>query len=167
MKEIVLSKGFFATVDDDDYESLSKYKWSVFITSTKQYALRNALISGKRRSVYMHQQIMGTSGMGLKVHVDHIDGNGLNNSKSNLRLATPSQNHGNMKVFTKGKHASPYKGVTFSFGKWRARIVVDRKEISLGRFDNEIDAALAYNNAAMKYFKGFAFLNKIPLEVVP
>ena len=99
-------------------------------------------------------------------HVDHIDGNGLNNRRSNLRLATPHQNHAN-KPKQRGNYTSSYKGVCFdkSRNKWQASINSailwgrEHKKKFLGRFKSEIEAAEAYDVAALKYFGEFANLN--------
>lgn len=94
--------------------------------------------------------------------VDHIDGNGLNNCLSNLREANYSTNNKNSFKRKDAKY-SKYKGVGFNVArnKWTARIQVDGKRITIGMFDLEIDAAKAYNDAAIKYHKEFAKVNKI------
>jgi hypothetical protein len=103
-----------------------------------------------QKFVKMHQVIVGYK------RPDHIDGNGLNNQKHNLRPATHAQNSRN-----KGKHkgTSKYKGVCKTPYKWRARIYVDGKSKFLGDKDLEIDAAKLYDEAAVKYFGKFARLN--------
>jgi hypothetical protein len=90
--------------------------------------------------------------------VDHIDGNGLNNTRVNLRICTSAQNICNSKGRSK---TSKYKGVTRRkmSNKWFAQIKFNRKHIDIGRFDNEIEAAKAYDNVARKLFKEFAYLN--------
>lgn len=96
------------------------------------------------------------------VNIDHIDGNGLNNQKSNLRLCNQSQNEANSCI--SARNSSGYKGVSFS-GKeythnpWRSRIRVHRIIHELGFFPTPEIAAIAYNNAALKYFGEYAKLN--------
>lgn len=97
----------------------------------------------------------------LPKYIDHIDGNPSNNNINNLREVTQSQNCMNKK--SDKNSSSKFKGVSWdkSTNKWRARIQVNSKQIHLGRFKSEIDAAKCYNNAAIKYFKEFAYLNEV------
>lgn len=96
--------------------------------------------------------------------VDHV--NGVQDTL-NLRLATPSQNQGNRKK-SRSKY-SEFKGVTWdqSRNKWKAHIMVNKKTINIGRFDSEIEAAIAYNSAAVKHFGEFAHLNKVNFDNKP
>lgn len=147
MKEIILKSGEKALVDDEDYELLNKFKWQYQLG----YAVRNI-------KVYMHRDIIKTE-EGLET--DHINGNKLDNRKENLRKVTQSQNQANRK---KGKNKSSiYKGVIWHKRRnhWLAQITINRKKIYLGSFNNEIDAAKAYNEAAIKYFGEFARLNEV------
>lgn len=149
MKFIPLTQGRFTFVDDEDFDALNKFKWYY----ERGYACRK---NGKKE--YMHKVINQTpEGM----HTDHIDGNRLNNTRGNLRSCTASQNIMNRKIST-GK-SSAYKGVSFykRHGYWVAGIMRDRKDIHLGVFDTEIEAARAYNAAATKLFGEFARLNII------
>lgn len=148
MKEIQLLNGRMAIVDDEDYEMLIKHRWSFCKTG---YAMR---------ATTMHREIMnGPMGMS----VDHINGNGLDNRKENLRICTHSQNRKNQKIST--GYTSPYKGVSRLTGskKWRTVIMVNYKSVHIGVFDDEEDAAYAYNKAALEYFGEFARLNTIPV----
>jgi hypothetical protein len=155
-KLLPLSKGKFAIVDAEDYDRLNKYKWHVSKSSRTFYASRNKNRRSFRREMYMHRLIINVPpGM----FVDHIDHNGLNNRRSNLRLCTAQQNARNHRPQLRG--SSKYKGVSWrQDGKvFRALIWHNGKSINLGRFKNEIDAAKAYDKAAKKYFGEFAYLN--------
>lgn len=157
MKKIPLTQGFTALVDDDDFERLLESKWHY---DGKGYASRNIKKgSGVCSSISMHVQIMCSVG-GLAV--DHINGNGLDNRRKNLRLVTGTQNQQNQKPNRCGC-SSQYKGVCWNKArrKWQATIKVDKKLRHLGCFERETDAALAYNAAATKYFGKYARLNVI------
>ena len=158
MKKIKLTQGQFALVDDEDYESLNKFKWHA--TKTKVgtfYARRNSLKGEfeKYKTIRMHNQITGFE------MLDHIDGDGLNNQKSNLRECNHSQNMSNRKAYGK----SGYKGVGFNkkingINYYHARIKHDGKEYYLGYSSDPIECAKLYNDAALKHFGKFAKLNK-------
>lgn len=155
MKEIALTQGFVAIVDDADYEKLAAHKW---LCDRGLYAARKAphpLHEGKSYLSYMHREILGLS-FGDPRKADHRDGNGLDNRRSNLRIATHSQNMWNTKV---PKHnTSGMKGVSWDRvnEKWIAQIRVNKKPIWLGRHDTAESAYSAYCEAALKYFGEFA-----------
>ncbi len=155
MKTINLTKGYVALVDDDDYERLSMLKWSATVKKTNIYA--SVYVAGKNKR--MHRIIMNAP---PELQVDHIDGNGLNNQKSNLRLCTNSQNSMN-----KGKRnentSSKYKGVYYvkAAKSYRAEIQKDGKKKVLYGFKTQEEAALAYNKAAIELHGEFARLNVI------
>jgi hypothetical protein len=159
MKRISLSQGKHALVDDEDYESVSKYKWCAHITRKKySYATRNVKVNGKYKTISMHRLIMLCPD---NMQIDHINHNGLDNRKKNLRICKPRQN-----CMNRYKHQSShrkYKGVWLhpNIDKWKAGICVNGKLINLGLFKTEKEAAKAYNRAAKKYFGEFAHLNKV------
>jgi hypothetical protein len=163
-KEIPLTQGYVAIVDDDDYDDLSQYRWHVIKTKAHVYAARHERGKGiKHRMILMHRQIMGEpDGM----DVDHRDRNSLNNRKENLRICTRSQNMANMEKRA-GKTATE-KGVDWrpDKKKWRARI----GRTFLGYFDTKTEAASAYDAAALARYGEFARTNGsqrgVPLATV-
>ena len=162
MKEIPLTKGLFALVDDEDFEELSKYKWSATKIGNTFYALRCSnwdYETKKSTFVYMHRQILGLTDR--NIFTDHEDRNGLNNQRNNIRIATRSQNLSNVRS---GKGStSKYLGVSFMKrdSVWVAQISKNRKFIWLGRHKTEEEAALAYNKAAKELHGEFANLNQV------
>lgn len=158
MKEIKLTQGKVALVDDEDYEYLNQWKWYALKSRNTFYATRVVRVGCKSMRFYMHRVIMKEP----TLLVDHCDSNGLHNYKSNLRECTRRQNGMNRK--SNNNSTSIYKGVSYSIGieRWVAAIQINGKRKLLGKFLNEIDAALKYNEAAKEYFGEFALLNKIP-----
>lgn len=165
MKEIPLTRGQFAIVDDADFEWLNKWKWQAQKNATTYYAVRTDYSKGKRNPVliYMHCEILGLI-KDSAIEGDHRDRNGLNNQRNNLRLATRSQNCANRAVYK--KCSSKYNGVGWHkvTNKWSAYIGKDNEQYHLGIFETEIEAAIAYNKAASELFGEFANLNKIDEE---
>lgn len=169
MKEIKLfhrknaKQHIYALVDDEDYDMLSANKWSVH---NKKYVGRQlSRIGGikKQTKILMHRLVMGVLD-DLTIHIDHIDGNGFNNQKSNLRKCSHYQNMLNIK--SKKNVTSVFKGVRFDKerNKWAAQITYNKGiKKSLGRFDSEILAAIEYDKAAIKFHGEFAKLN-FPLK---
>jgi hypothetical protein len=164
MKRIPLTQGKEALVDDQDYEYLMQWKWCWHWTArrTTTYARRD--IGGRRHksSVHMHRVIaerMGHLAQGRQI--DHVDGNGLNNQRSNLRVATQSENGGNRGRNRNNK--SGYKGVCWDATrqKWLAALKHRGRQVLHKRFDDPKEAARAYNDAALKHFGAFAFLNPV------
>jgi hypothetical protein len=151
MKEMLLTKGKVALVDDEDYKFLIQWKWNF---SSTGYAARNGGTYKKRKNIKMHRLIMrATSGM----EVDHINGNRLDNRRCNLRICTRSQNHCN--VGLSSRNTSGFKGIVFDYKTWNAKITKNGKRIHLGCFKNKEDAARAYDRAAKELFGEFAKLN--------
>jgi hypothetical protein len=162
MKRIKLSNANkYTIVDDEDYERAKAHIWRMQKAKDRFYvstAIKNP--DGKWRYMAMHRFIMGLT-KDDRTLVDHRDGNGFNNRKSNLRLATTIQNAMNKK--TPASNTSGYKGVWWDRDKerWKSEIKVDGKKICLGSFSDKRSAAKAYNSAARKYFGEFAKLNKV------
>ena len=156
MKQIELTQGKFALVDDDDFDELNQYNWCFH----NGYAVRGVAISqGKQKTQLMHRLITNCPD---DMEVDHINHDKLDNRKSNLRVCSSSENSHNQKMQTKVK-SSRFKGVYFNknANKWQAQIKLDDKNKYLGLFTNEIDAAIAYNVAAIELFGEFALLNEV------
>jgi hypothetical protein len=156
MKLIPLTHGKFAQVDDADFEQISKYKWhSITNKSGNNYAICSIKINGKFKTTYMHRMILGVTEK--SDWVDHKDNNGLNNRRTNIRIATPSKNQANRIPFGNSK----YKGVCFNKNSklWRTEIQKDGKRITIGYFKDEKQAALAYDLKATELFGEFAYLN--------
>ena len=156
MNIITLSKGYVALVDEEDYEDVSRFKWSACEKGHTVYARRSIRSGGKFYSIYLHRYLMSLSCLGK--HIDHIDGNGLNNRRENLRLCTNKENQRNRRSLC---GSSEYKGVAWHnrTKKWQARIKVDGVDVYLGVHEEEEAAARAYDKAAKKHFGEFANLN--------
>lgn len=154
-RAILLTQGKVAIVDAVDYEYLSQWRWHASKRGQTFYAGHNIKTNGRRTAIYMHQLIAGKG-------ADHRDGDGLNNTRDNLRLATHQQNMSNQRV--RKDNRSGYKGVAWHkpCKKWHARIHFNGKRISLGYFAVIEEAALAYNEAAKQLFGEFARLNVLP-----
>jgi hypothetical protein len=154
MREIQLTQGYVALVDDGDFVRVSAYKWHAHVERQNVYACRNIQRpDGKRTIQKLHNLIMDATG------IDHADGNGLNCQRYNLRQATPLQNNHNTRAHS--DNASGFKGVVkHPPNRWRARICIEGKSIHLGTFLDIQDAANAYDAAALQYFGDFALTNK-------
>lgn len=153
MKRIPLSKGkYFALVDDEDFEKLSKYTWSAGVLPRTIYASRKITISGKQTMIYMHQDIMkAPKGM----DIDHINGNGLDNRKRNLRVCTRQQNCRSKRV---ADNKSGCKGISWNKvnKKWVVRIKYNGINYYLGSFADQSRAKEAYDMKANEVFGEFA-----------
>jgi len=147
-------------VDDEDYLELSKFKWYAAKDKSSFYAARGARIDvNKRRTVKMHRQILDIKDS--KVIVDHIDGNGLNNQRRNIRACSAAQNAMNRGV--QKNNVSGIKGVYWHkrAKKWYAFIMLDQKKIYIGSFGSKEAAANAYNERAKELHGEFSRLNKV------
>lgn len=168
MKQIPLSQhgknkllNLVALVDDDMYDYLNQWNWYALKSWNTFYAARNEPTPNskrKQKAIWMHREILGLSS-DLKKEGEHIDHNGLNNLRYNLRVATHSQNCINRRAHKNS--SSSFLGVYKVRNKWRAAIMKDYKRTHIGYFDNEKIAAIAYNEKAVELFGEFANLNKI------
>lgn len=157
---IVLTRGQTALADAADHGIVDGYNWHAKWDRRNEcyYAVRNETMpDGTRRIRYMHRDILGVTDP--KTHVDHIHHRTTDNRRSEMRVATPSQNGAN-RLKSSGK-SSVYKGVNWApnCAKWQARIRVNYVAINLGYFLSEVTAACAYDDAAVKYFGPRAYLN--------
>lgn len=143
MKKIPLSRGKVAIVDDKDYEELSKHKWfaSKAYRRDVYYAARNRLPKGSRPAhIQMHRQIMNPPD-GLQV--DHINGDGLDNRRGNLRIVTAAENTRNQRLSK--RNSSGFRGVYAKGKKWEAMATHDYQYHYLGLFEDKTDAAIAFD----------------------
>lgn len=158
MKKIPLTRGYSVKVDDEDYQKLSKFKWHY----NNGYACRRlhkkvAYKKYKGEYIYMHRLIMKHPELG----VDHVNGDSLDNQRKNLRVADQSDNMCNQHKARHNKYG--YKGIYFAKDrkKFAARVTYRKKKHILGYYDTAKEAAISYNEGAIKYHKQFARLNNV------
>jgi hypothetical protein len=158
-RKIRLTQGKYAIVDPYDFEKLSQYKWCIKKNKNKKTIYAHRAAYKMKNTVLMHRQIMCAE---KGILIDHINNNGLDNRKANLRFATYRQNAWNSKMGI-NSGSSKYKGVSWDrrSKKWRAMICNNYKKMHLGFFDNEKAAAKVYNEAAKKHRGVFAVLNNV------
>lgn len=160
MSEITLTRGFVAIVDDADFDALvAAGPWTARPHGRTVYAqhyVRRA--DGRQTTQQLHVFLMGVRG------IDHINGDGLDNRRSNLRVATHALNTANQRL--RISNTSGFKGVSLlpESGRWMARCLVDGRRRSVGTFDTREDAAHAYDAAALIAWGDFARLNFPPIE---
>lgn len=169
MKKIPLSgkngKGLFAIVDDENFAFLSQFSWSL---SLKGYAQAYIPVKWKNKypvgkSIQMQRMVLFDS-LDSKTYADHINRDKLDNRRKNLRvctLAESNRNRGIIHFKHRQKIVSKFKGVWWDKTKWRCAITHNNKKIYLGRYDSELEAAKAYNEAADILFKEYAYLNPV------
>ena len=161
MKEIYLRSGEIALVDDEDYEYLNQWEWvgAKNRPRAETYVVRYKWVSEKKGNdcIRMHRVIMNTP---VNLQVDHIDHNGLNNQKSNLRNCTQSQNQANRTTYGSSKYLGVHK---YNFGSKKgwyvAHIKKEGKYFSLGYFKTEKEAAMVRDKKAIELYGEFAKLN--------
>jgi len=165
MKTIKLTQGKYTLVDDEEFDKLNQYKWHAEKAPYTYYAVRSVGSHAARKRIRMSRFIMNAP---EKMYVDHINHDGLDNRKENLRICTHAENSRNKKSHIDG--SSEYLGVSHRryFKKngnyserWVTEIMFCNKRIYIGRYRNEIDAALSYNQKAVELFGEFANLNEL------
>jgi hypothetical protein len=159
MTRMTLSNGYVTLLDDEDYERFKQWKWYGAPTHSKVYVRRGYTRNQKSFSEMLHRVIMNAP---HGFQVDHIDGDTLNNQKSNLRLCTPTENQRYKRsMISKPRPAHrPFKGVRLTpAGRYKASIVHERQWIYLGTYDSAMDAARAYDTKAIELRGAFACTN--------
>jgi len=160
-KEIPLTSGMVAVVDDANFERLSKHRWHLHKGTRTYYARTNVCVGrGNYKPVYMHRMIL--DGEAIE-QVDHINGDGLDNRSVNLRVCSKRENMRNRRP--NKNSSSAFKGIHWDGRdkRWQARIRVNGNRMCLGSFRNEEEAAIAYDNAAREYHGEFARVNFVPI----
>ncbi len=161
-RKIYLGLGYFTMLDPGDYYRVKQFKWWVHSNGSNLYAARTAITTDlKSRIIYLHRQIMNPPADRV---VDHRFGDTLDNRKQNLRIVTQAENMRNRRK--RKNTSSRFIGVSFRKSRhiWDVNIRVNGRKLYLGSFNNEIDAAVAYNNAAKQHFGEFARLNELKMH---
>lgn len=152
-REIALTQGKVAIVDDEDYARVASHRWHFAYNESLKGGYACTYID--KRLKQMHRFLLDAN---PDTFVDHANRDTLDNRRSNLRLATAQQNACNRRK--KGGSLSKYIGVyQVSSGRWRAYVYVNRKRINAGYFEVEIEAALAHDRLAIQHHGAFASLN--------
>lgn len=160
MKAIPLTQGKTAFVNGEDFDDISRFKWQAMECHRTWYAIRTVNNSTGKFHVMMHRQIALRTGIITEdLKVDHKDGDGLNNLRSNLRAATIEQNNFNARK--QNNRSSRFKGVSWKSknGNWVVQIGFRGKNTHIGSFSDEAEAAKAYDKVAKSLFGEFAWLN--------
>lgn len=152
---VTLKNGRQFLVDEQDWESVKHLKWNVHIMQKGyQYVYTFQKVNNKRKMLYLHRIIADS---GTFLFIDHVNGNTLDNRRSNLRVSTNKQNQWNQK---RVRGIVPYKGVTFENGAYRSRIRINGEKKSLGRFKTAIEASNAYNQASLELHGSYSHIIK-------
>ena len=154
MKEIKLTRGQVTLVDDEDFEYLNQFNFHAKPGQNTYYAICKIKANGKYLNKRLHRLIMNPPD---NMEVDHIDRDGLNNQKSNLRICTHQQNQ--MNCLKQKNTTSKYKGVHFNGKNYHSYIKINQKRIHIGYYDREIDAAKAYDKKAKELYKEYSNIN--------
>lgn len=150
---IAINSKYRMLIDPEDVVDVICHHWMVNNHGKIVYAVRHEIVDSKRVAIYLHQHLTG------KKMVDHKNGDGLDNTRQNLRPCTHSQN---LAWQQDRPRKSPFRGVNqLPGGRWRAAIRQNEKSIYLGSFDRAIDAAIVWNEAALKKYGEFARLNQV------
>lgn len=156
MKQIKLkNSNLYFIIDEEDYNLVSRYTWYLAKRHKNYYVITG---SGNNK-ILLHRLILNV--IERNIHVDHINHDGLDNRKLNLRICSNTENRRNQRK--RKNTSSKYKGVYWdkSKKKWAVIVTFEKKKYFLGRFNDEIDAAKCYNEFAKKYHKEFALLNEV------
>lgn len=163
MREIQLTNGRVAYIDDEDYDLVMKHKWFAVKCTNTYYAYTHIKKNGKDTTLKMHRLIMGFTNP--KILVDHRDRNGLNNQKHNMRESNSTQNNANRV----SRGTSKYLGVCWKKqdSMWQVRVTYNKVIHYVGIFKDEIEAAKAYDKKALEIHGEFANLNFPILPPIP
>lgn len=153
MKRLELTQGLSAVVSDVDFAWVNQWKWHAVKVGRTYYAARRI----KSHTRYLHQEIANRMGL---CRVDHKNRDGLDNRRSQLRPASAAENAQNRRK--RLQCSSRFKGVWLrKSGRWGAAIMPNYRQIYLGEFESEVEAARAYDRAACQYYGRFAMLNNV------
>jgi hypothetical protein len=164
VREIPVAGGLVALVDDEDEGLVRAYEWRKLLGPYTAYAISRPSLRRSQKAIFMHRLILGASD---GVEVDHKDLDGLNNTRKNIRLCSCGQNKANIPKYRRTAHgtlpSSRFKGVRWKKeqGFWAAQVRVNGQATHLGYFRDEVEAARAYNVAALAAWGQFARLNDV------
>lgn len=157
MLAIALTPDHNAIIDDEDYDLISKYEWSLWTSGRAKNMFYARCTTERGQSISMHRIILGVS---VNVAIDHINHNGLDNRRANLRITNQQKNSWNSKPHNDG--VTRYKGIFNqgrNNGKWYSKVTYRGQRYYLGSFNSQEEAALAYDNKVLELFGEFAYLN--------